>query len=544
LEEGAVNLKLRLSFTDRIGIVADTSRLIADNELNIVLMEVVRNNDKAHVFVAVEGADLSGGATELVKILKTIPDLDEIEVINALPREEREDRFRVVLDNMSDGVVSIDREGLVTTINKVASQVYMRMPDEIIGKSIQSIELPQYAILKCLDGNHLKNVKQNLITPNGRYQYLSTCRPIRDSSGRVVGAVEIAKDMHEVKRMAQTVCEPGQISFSDIIGNNFTIKAAIAFAQKIASTDPPISIRGASGTGKELFARAIHFASGRPGGFVPINCAALPDPLLESELFGYVAGAFTGGKREGKPGLFETAKDGTVFLDEIAEMSLASQAKLLRMIQEGAVRRIGGAKEIPINARIITATNKNLERLVDEKAFRQDLYYRISVLPIHIPPLKQRPDDISLLVEHFLFQLTSKLGTPMPALSSRALAKLKRHDWPGNVRELKNVVDRAAILCECAMIDIDCILFSHEMGQHAVHPKNEKAEIGASLKERIAEYEQQIIVGTLKTDKTIRKAARTLKISHPALIQKMRKHNIRTVTRVTTGKSNALSDSG
>lgn len=405
-------------------------------------------------------------------------------------------------------------------------------PDDIIGQSIRSIELPQYAILKCLDGRSLKNVKQNLITRRGRYQYISTCRPIRDSSGAVVGAVEIAKDMHEVQRMVQTVSEPSQISFSDIIGKNPVVKAAISFAQKIAGTDPPISIRGASGTGKELFARAIHTASGRCGAFVPINCAALPDPLLESELFGYVGGAFTGGKKEGKPGLFETAKDGTVFLDEIAEMSLASQAKLLRLIQEGAVRRIGGTKEIPIYARIITATNKNLERLVEEKKFRQDLYYRVSVLPIHIPPLDQRLEDIPLLVEHFLFKLTSKLGTAMPTISAGAFDKLNQHDWPGNIRELKNVVDRAAILCECDTIDTDCILFSHELGQPSAPVQNERDATKASLKERMAQYEQQIIVDALKIDKTIRKTARTLKISHPALIKKMRKYNIRTVTRV------------
>jgi transcriptional regulator of aroF, aroG, tyrA and aromatic amino acid transport len=525
-------VKIRLCFQDRIGIVADISKLIAENELNIVLMEVVRKYDEAHVYVDMEGHGPLNGDDQTLNIFMPIPDLKEIEFIDTLPREEREDRFRIVLDNMSDGVVSVDKDGRVTTINEVASRVYMCKPDEIIGKSIRRIELPQYAILKCLDGRSLKNVKQNLITQRGRYQYISTCRPIRDSSGTVVGAVEIAKDMHEVKRMAQTVSEPSQISFSDIIGNNPVVKAAISFAQKIAGTDPPVSIRGASGTGKELFARAIHTASGRCGAFVPINCAALPDPLLESELFGYVGGAFTGGKKEGKPGLFETAKDGTVFLDEIADMSLASQAKLLRLIQEGAVRRIGGTEEIPIYARIITATNKNLERLVEEKKFRQDLYYRVSVLPIHIPPLNQRLEDIPLLVEHFLFQLTSKLGAPMPTISPGAFEKLRQHDWPGNIRELKNVVDRAAILCECEIIDIDCILFSHEIGQHSVQVQYEQDKTKASLKERIAKYEQQIIVDALKIDKTIRKTARTLKISHPTLIKKMRKYNIRTVTRV------------
>jgi PAS domain S-box-containing protein len=537
--EVQLNLKIRLCFRDRIGIIADISSLIAANDLNIVFMEVVRKNDQAHVFAEVEGGQKFDDANKLIDVLKAIQDLQEIHFIDTLPQEEREDRFRVVLDNISDGVVSIDRKGNVTTINKVASRVYDCSADEIIGKSIKSIDLPQYAILKCLDGRSLQNVKHNLINPKGRYQYISTCRPIRDSSGMVVGAVEIAKDMQEVKRMAQTFSELSQISFSDIIGKNPIIQEAISFAQKIAVTDAPVSIRGASGTGKELFARAIHESSNRSGSFVPINCAALPDPLLESELFGYVGGAFTGGKKEGKPGLFETARDGTVFMDEIAEMSLASQAKLLRLIQEGAVRRIGGSKEAPINARIVTATNKNLERLVEEKAFRQDLYYRVSVLPIHIPPLNQRVEDIPVLVEHFLFQLSNKLGKKMPTLTARAYEKLKQHDWPGNIRELKNVVERAAILCEGDLIDADCIFFSHEMGQHQIQTSAKLPVDNSSLKERIADLEQKIIVETLKSAKTVRKTARTLKISHPALLKKMQKYDIRKVTQVTCGSNNA-----
>jgi DNA-binding NtrC family response regulator len=222
-------------------------------------------------------------------------------------------------------------------------------------------------------------------------------------------------------------------------------------------------------------------------------------------------------------------------------MSLASQAKLLRLIQEGAVRRIGGSKEIPINARIVTATNKNLERLVEEKAFRQDLYYRVSVLPIHIPPLNQRLEDIPVLVEHFLFQLSTKLGEKMPALTARAYEKLKQHDWPGNIRELKNVVDRAAILCEGDLIDADCIFFSHEMGRHPMHAALNPPSDKSSLKERIADLEQEIIVETLKSAKTIRQTARSLKISHPALIKKMRKYDIKTVTRVTRGNNVAAS---
>jgi transcriptional regulator with PAS, ATPase and Fis domain len=268
----------------------------------------------------------------------------------------------------------------------------------------------------------------------------------------------------KLKKLSQSITTPGNIVFSDIIGRHPSILAAITFARKIAGTNSIISIRGDSGTGKELFARAIHSTSGRKGSFVPINCAALPEQLLESELFGYDRGAFTGGRKAGKPGLFEIAKDGTIFLDEIAEMPLKCQAKILRVIQDKCIRRIGGSAEIQIDTRIITATNRNLEQRVTHKKFRQDLYYRINVLPIHIPPLRERSDDIPLLVDHFLFQLAAKLGRQIQGISPDGMAKLLRHDWPGNIRELKNVVERAAILWDGKQIDVDCIMFSHEIG--------------------------------------------------------------------------------
>jgi len=527
-----MNLKMRLCYRDRIGIVADISQTIAANALNIVFMEVVRKDNKAVVYMEIEGRLLADVIDSILKCLKKTQNFQEINFIDTLPQEEREDRFRVVLDNIRDGVVSIDRDGNVTTINKVAARVYNCEPDKIIGHNIRNIDLPQYAILDCLEGQSLKTVQQNLITSQGRYRYISSCRSLRDTSGMIVGAVEITKDMQEIKQMAQTFSDPGLISFSDIIGNNPAIKSAIAFAQKIATTDAPVALRGDSGTGKELFARALHMASNRTGSFVPINCAALPDPLLESELFGYVGGAFTGGKKEGKAGLFETAKHGTVFLDEIADMSLASQAKLLRLIQEGAVRRIGGSKEIPINTRIVTATNKNLERRVEEKTFRKDLYYRVSVLPIHIPPLNQRLDDIPLLVEHFLFALTSKLEEKMPVLTQQAYEKLKHHSWPGNIRELKNVVERAAIICENQSIDIDSIFFSHEMGHNTLPLTDKHAKTHQPLKEQVAILEKKVIVKTLETYKTIRQSAKALKISHPALLNKMKKYNIQKITRI------------
>lgn len=476
-------IKIKATFRDRIGIVADVSTVITQFGLNIVHMEVIRNHELTDVYVEIENVEVGHDKIFFIERFRTLNDFRRVERIETLPHEEK----------------------------------------------ITSFALPEYHLLQCLDGTKLDNVKQNLITETGRYQYFSTCKPIYDAQHRIIGAVEIAKDMQEIKKLAQSLSEDGKICFSDIIGRNSTIKEAIAFAEKIAATDISISIYGGSGTGKELFAKAIHSASGRPGPFIPINCAALPEQLLESELFGYVGGAFTGGRKEGKPGLFEIAGNGTVFLDEIAEMPLLSQAKMLRLIQEKAVRRIGGSKEIPITARIITATNKNLERLVREKRFRQDLYYRISVLPIHIPPLKQRPGDIADLAEHFLFLLANRLGKAVPKLSRRALQKLHDHDWPGNVRELKNVIERAAILCESDVIEANRILFSYELNNFSTSPGEKSVQLVSPLKSQVIEFEKKIIEQTYADSKSVRRTATALQISHPALLKKMKKYGMKTV---------------
>jgi len=522
-----VNFKLELIFKDRVGVVADVSAVIARRGLNIASMEVVRRSAKAHVYVETENSSRLSERRTLFQVLGQVPDLIEIRFIDTLPQEARTNRFRVVLDNIRDGVLSIDAEGRITIINEMAREALGCTDQDVVGANIKSLNMPDFTILDCLRGKTFSNVTKNQITPGGRFQYLSTGRPIFDSEQRIIGAVEIAKDVQEIKKLARQISEPEAIGFSDIIGRNPAITAAIAFAQKIAASDSIVSLRGASGTGKELFARAIHGAGSRPGAFVPINCAALPEHLLESELFGYAPGTFTGGVREGKPGLFEIAKNGTVLLDEIAEVPLNFQGKILRVIQDRRIRRIGGRDEIQIDTRIITATNRNLEGWVETQRFRTDLYYRINVLPIHIPPLKERRDDIPLLVDHFLFQLGSKLDRQISAVTPAALDKLYRHDWPGNVRELRNVVERAAILCEGERVDVNTIHFSHELGRTpAGDPSPSAIELRQPLKTSLGEYEKMLVTQALEQAPSIRQAARRLGISHTALRNKIKKYGL------------------
>lgn len=529
-----MNIKLEMKFVDRVGIVADISALLAKQGLNILSMEVKRREKNAFIYVEIEGKT-SISKESLMKTLVEIQGLEEIKFIKFMPHEARENKFRVVLDNISDGVISIDLKGKITTINRAAQKALACENQHVIGEKINTLDLPDYDILDCLQGKIFSNTKKSTDTGKSRIHYLATGRPIRNSEAQIIGAVEIARGMHDIKRLTQSISDMSPVTFGNIIGQNPAIMSAIAFSKKIAETDSIISLRGDSGTGKELFARAIHTSSKRVGLFVPINCAAMPEQLLESELFGYAGGTFTGGKREGKAGLFEVAHDGTIFLDEIAEMPLGAQAKILRVIQEKKVRRIGDAKEIVVNPRIITATNRNLEKMMEDKLFRRDLYYRINVLPIHIPPLNERIEDIPLLVDHFLFQLASKLEKKLQNLTVMASHKLCRHSWPGNVRELKNVIERASILSESNEIDIDNILFSQDInGNLEYNPSRLGSENlkNRSLKKLLSEYEKEIIVAALGKHSSIRQTARSLGISHTALLNKLKKYQIRVETAV------------
>ncbi len=530
------NNKMKLLVVDRVGAMAEITSVLAQFDLNIISMEVEKSSDDTFVFLDLEASQWTPDQDKVIASLQELPNTISARLIRTMPQERRERRFQVVLDSISDGILAIDEEGELRVINRVARQMLNIQHPGIIGKHLQELQLTDNNLLSCLQGQTYTNSKRNLIRGKERYQYLASSKIIRDSKDRIVGALEVMQDMKVIRELASAVAETPQLHFSDMIGCSPAIHDAIAFAEKIAATDGIVSIRGESGTGKELFANAIHAESGRSGPFVPINCAALPETLLESELFGYVGGAFSGAKKEGNPGLFETAQNGTIFLDEITEMPYPLQAKMLRVIQEGKIRRIGGSQEIAVDVRIITATNKNLEQLVEQGTFREDLYYRINVFPIHIPPLRERLEDIPLLIEHFLFQVNARLGKIPQTLSDAALQKLYSHRWPGNVREFRNVIERSAILGGDELIDADSILFSYEIGQqHGAAPRAPLPATSEPLAMQVQRLERQIIDHALSISSSKRQAAKLLGISHTALLKKLKKHLPETETQVTTG---------
>lgn len=361
--------------------------------------------------------------------------------------ERRENEVHTILDFSREGFVAIDLDGNITLINQFAADIFGCDANEIKGKVLTEV-LPQIANLTATLQNDA-TIRSDLLT-FGSFTFFCERVPIV-SDGRRIGAMAIIKDtkkiLEEDSQIRKKLYNKGlyaKYHFSDIIGESEAMRQIKGIANSFARTESTILINGESGTGKELFAQSIHNASSRKNGpFVAINCAALAENILESELFGYVEGAFTGARRCGKAGVFEMAKSGTIFLDEIAEIPLNLQSKLLRVLQERCIMRLGDDKIIPIDARVIVATHHNLIEDMRKERFRDDLFFRLNVLNFCVPPLRNRTGDILLLARHFLRKNTIN---PKSILSDEISSLLLKYNWPGNIRELENMMERIAAI--------------------------------------------------------------------------------------------------
>jgi DNA-binding NtrC family response regulator len=316
--------------------------------------------------------------------------------------------------------------------------------------------------------------------------------------------------------------------YDNLVGTSNAIKNIYELIEKVADTDGTVLISGASGTGKELIARAIHYNSSRSDRpLVVINCGAIPEELLESELFGHEKGAFTGAYKS-RIGRFEMANGGTIFLDEIGEMSPALQVKLLRVLQEKKFERVGGTKTIHVDVRIIAATNKNLTTAINKGKFREDLYYRLNVIPMKVPPLKQRKSDIPLLTDHFLKKFQKGAKKKITGFSPEVTDAMLKYDWPGNVRELENVIKRLTILCDDEIVTVD------DLPEHIPHKgrgdrvvEEDFLEKGETLHDAVEDYEKRLILGALERSDWVKtKAAKLLNINRTTLVEKIKKQNL------------------
>ncbi|HNS98635.1 MAG TPA: sigma 54-interacting transcriptional regulator [Polyangiaceae bacterium] len=367
--------------------------------------------------------------------------------------------YPLILDNIGEGVFSVDEDFHITSFNTEAERITGISRDQAIGRKCYEVFRASICQTGCAlaetvrSGKPIRNVRIDVLDANMDVVPICVSTAVlRDEQGRLLGGVEIFRDISDVEALRSEVT--GQKGFRDIIGTSVPMRRIFAMLPDVAASDAPVLVTGASGTGKELVARAIHDLSRRhKGPFNQINCGALPDTLLESELFGYEKGAFTDA-RKSKPGRFVLADGGTLFLDEVGELSAAFQVKLLRALQEGEVQPLGSTRTIRVDVRVVAATNRDLARAVGERTFREDLFYRLRVIPIEIPPLAARPKDIPLLVDHFVKETARRTGKRIEGVTAPALQALCRYDYPGNVRELKNIVERAFVFCREPRIDL------------------------------------------------------------------------------------------
>ena len=391
------------------------------------------------VFLETSREDVESSLEEAYKLL-------EVRRIEA----QKTEQFKAILDNINHGVIAVDKAGVITTFNKAAGKITGIERSHAEGKRIKDV-LPEDTTQVVVRSG---NSQLGELLQIGRTMVLSNKVPVKVGD-EISGAVETLEDVTKIREYENIIrvkmAEKGHIAhftFGDIIGDSPQFTKIIELAQKFAEVDSTILIEGESGTGKEVFAQAIHSASRRrKGPFVAVNCGAIPDSILESELFGYRAGAFTGARRQGKDGLFTQAHTGTIFLDEISETSQSFQTTLLRVIQEMEVRPLGSDKVIPIDIRIIAATNRKLKQEVDLGNFRSDLFYRLNILRLNIPALRYRKKDIPHFVRHFIGYNSAKLGKGL-SISQKAMTALKNYPWLGNIRELQNAIERLCVTCD------------------------------------------------------------------------------------------------
>lgn len=437
--------------------------------------------------------------------------------------------LNTVLDTLTLGVFTADSEGIILSLNQAATRLMNIDKEFALGKHMEEF-IPNWIQIRDQVASGRKYLDEETVIHIGsRKETFSLNAYItKNIDGEVNGMVTSFREMQRVYKLVNKYTGMNaRYTFEDLIGESDQILRIIEYAKTISDSPSTVLIQADSGTGKELFAQAIHNYSNRSeNGFVAVNCGAIPAPLIESELFGYDDGAFTGARKGGRMGKFELANGGTLFLDEIGEMPVDMQVKLLRTIQEGYITRVGGDKVIPVDVRIIAATNRNLLEEVSNGNFRMDLYYRLSVIPVSIPPLRDRKEDIPLLIKYFMNMKSMKLQRGVPEMSNELYHQLLAYDWPGNIRELENFIEKFVNLD--GNIDLAGILFPMQTNQTQVNfvPVPDFVSDDEPLLS-LNELEHRAIIKALsKLNHNMSQVARSLGISRNTLYQKLKKYDI------------------
>ncbi len=450
--------------------------------------------------------------------------LSEEEVVERLKAMSM--KLSTILETIHEGALAIDSGGVVTHCNSTAAKLLDTDPEKIIGHLLESV-WPGAAALEVLKTGQEYTEKEEIYhTGHRRLHFIVSVRPIPGECAPS-GAVISFRDIVQARRLIYHLSEDKlRYTFDDIIGRSQPLLRVKEQALRVAGGNSTVLITGESGTGKEVFARAIHSASPRETGpFVSVNCGAIPETLLESELFGYEGGAFTGARREGKVGKFEIADGGTIFLDEIGEMPLHLQVKLLHVLQDRVVERVGGNKKTPVDVRILAASNQDLERMMHEGKFRKDLYFRLSVIPLHIPPLRERKEDIPLFIEHCLEKYSRTIGKNIKQVSPEVTECLLHYYWYGNVRELENAIEYAVNMAAGVLITVQ------NLPPRIKEFMEERSRLtNQDLKDRLKDHERKILGEFLSRYGTSYQAkiniARELNISRATLYRKLDEYGL------------------
>lgn len=455
--------------------------------------------------------------------------------------QELTNYWKTVVDTIQDGIMVVDKGGTIVSVNRALLRMTGYTRDELIGHPCSVLNCDTCEIARSRPGDHwcvlFKTGRMDMRRctfmrkDRSHVHVLKNASLLRDRQGEVMGAVETMTDVSElVEKDTQIEAFRRELRMSDafhgIIGTSPAMQRVFDLIANAARSDAPVIILGESGTGKELVARAIHETSGdgnRP--FVKVNCAALNSALLESELFGHVKGAFTGAYRD-REGRFEAARGGDIFLDEIGDLPLSTQVKLLRVLEEKVVERVGDHRPLPVDVRIISATNRDLDALVREGKFREDLYYRINVIPIHVPPLRDRTGDIPLLADVFFRRIQLKNGNgQVRGISREAMDMLMHYSWPGNIRELKSAFEFAFVSCQEAQIRPDH--FPPGLARQTAPPPDDAAASGVDDRKR-----RELIEALRTTGGNRSEAARLLGVSRVTVWNRMKKYGVRLNPRI------------
>jgi sigma-54 dependent transcriptional regulator, acetoin dehydrogenase operon transcriptional activator AcoR len=436
--------------------------------------------------------------------------------------------LKSAMASMNDGLIIIDGDDTIIHANTMAEKLLGLELQNLLHQRIYNI-IKNRSILDAFSKREAI-VDQEIILnePSSGRRCLVTTTFMTNVNGKYIGSTILLKEYKQIQKLIQKVVGPKALySFSDICGNNIGFKKSLDTCLAVANGSSNIIIAGESGTGKELIAQSIHNASSfAPGPFIAINCASVPHHLIESEMLGYEAGTFTGGLRQGKPGKLEMAKGGTLFLDDINSMSMGMQAKLLRVLEERQFQRLGGNKYISLDARVISATNENLQERIRHGNFRSDLFYRLSVINIHIPPLRERKDDIELLTNRFIEEKNIQLGKNIRSISKEALNYLLSYNWPGNVRELRNWIERAVNLASGEILTVKDFPEPANLPEGEMPFQVSLVESETGLK-AIDLYEREIIKAAISECRgNINAAAKKLGVSRATLYRKMEKYEI------------------